>query len=66
MHADILGLPILFPKMSEPVLLGAAILGALASDVWPNVESAIEGMRRPTDIFLPSLTDTELVKKYIL
>lgn len=42
--ADVTGLEILVPETDEPVLLGAAMLGAVASDAKPNLLSAMTEM----------------------
>jgi len=42
--ADVTGLDILVPKTEEPVLLGAAMLGAVACGVKANLTSAMQGM----------------------
>jgi FGGY-family pentulose kinase len=45
-HADVTGCRIVFPAESEAVLLGAAILGAVASRKHPSVLSAMTAMNR--------------------
>ena len=42
--ADVTGLDVLVPRTGEPVLLGAAMLGAVASGAKPNLLSAMEQM----------------------
>ena len=43
-HADITGCELILPAEPEAVLLGAAVLGAVASGEWPSVEKAIAMM----------------------
>ena len=42
--ADVTGLDVLVPETSEPVLLGAAMLGAVASGAKPDLPSAMSQM----------------------
>jgi D-ribulokinase len=44
--ADATGLTIAIPETAEPVLLGAAILGALAAGAYPDAGAAIDRMSR--------------------
>jgi len=44
--ADATGLTIAIPETGEPVLLGAAILGALAAGAYPDAGAAIDRMSR--------------------
>lgn len=43
-HADIIGSPIVLPREPEAVLLGSAILGAVASGDPPSADSVMEAM----------------------
>ena len=43
-HADITGCDLILPKEPEAVLLGAAILGAVASGAYPDVLDAMRAM----------------------
>ena len=43
-HSDVLGLPIYTPKQEEAVLLGAAILGAVAGGAHGSLEDAMATM----------------------
>jgi D-ribulokinase len=45
-HADITGCPVVLPEESEAVLLGAAVLGAVASGDAPGVLAAMARMNR--------------------
>lgn len=46
MLADITGLDVLVPATEEPVLLGAAMLGAVAGGAVPDLSDAMAGMSR--------------------
>ncbi|KAF9612867.1 hypothetical protein IFM89_004283 [Coptis chinensis] len=43
-HADIIGYPIILPKESESVLLGAAILGAVAAKNYSSLRDAMKAL----------------------
>ena len=55
--ADSTGLPVLVPAQPEPVLLGASMLGGVASGAFPSLRSAMSAMssigetHRPADGF---------------
>ncbi len=51
--ADSVGHPILVTKAEEPVLLGSAILGALAAGAYPEVPAAMTAMSSVDRIFEP-------------
>ena len=51
--ADCAGLPVLIPDQPEPVLLGAAMLGAVASGSFPTVETAMHAMSSVSETFEP-------------
>ena len=53
-HADATGCRIMLPEEPEAVLLGAAMLGAVASGVRPDLASAMRAMSRPGRIIAPS------------
>jgi len=61
-HADALRLPIVFPKEEEAVLLGAAVLAAVAGGIHPSVPAAMAAMTAVGDELAPS-TDA-LVQAY--
>jgi FGGY-family pentulose kinase len=46
-HADATGLPVVLPAEPEAVLLGAAILGAVAGGVHADLRAAMAAMSRP-------------------
>jgi D-ribulokinase len=52
--ADATGLPVVAPRAPEPVLLGSAILGAVAGGVFGSVTQAMSAMSAPAHTFLPS------------
>jgi FGGY-family pentulose kinase len=53
-HADITRCQIVLPKEPEAVLLGAAILGAVASRQYPNVIEAMKAMNSVDSVVAPS------------
>ena len=52
--ADATGLVVAVPEAAEPVLLGAAILGAVAAGRFPGAREAIEAMSRLGDEYRPA------------
>jgi FGGY-family pentulose kinase len=52
-HADITGCRIVLPRESEAVLLGSALLGAVASGRYPSVVSAMGAMNHVGEIIRP-------------
>jgi FGGY-family pentulose kinase len=52
-QADVANLPILCPKESESVLVGAAILGACAAGTFPDVQTAVKAMGGDANIVSP-------------
>ena len=55
--ADTSGLPVVVTEASEPVLLGAGILGALAAGRYPNMAAAMAAMTRAKETFTPASAD---------
>jgi FGGY-family pentulose kinase len=53
-HADISGCPIVLPAEPEAVLLGSAILGAVASGSQPGVVAAMGAMSRAGSVVEPA------------
>jgi D-ribulokinase len=51
--ADTTGKPVLAPETEEPVLLGAAMLGALANGIWKTAEEAMHAMSRAGSVNQP-------------
>jgi FGGY-family pentulose kinase len=52
-HADVTGCEMVIPKEPEAVLLGSAILGAVAAGEYPDVVSAMRAMSRVDKIYRP-------------
>ncbi|CAL9063193.1 unnamed protein product [Musa banksii] len=61
-HADIVGCRIILPRESETVLLGAAILGAVAAQNYSGVHDAMRALNAAGQVVYPS-KDVK-VKKY--
>ncbi|XP_031098027.1 FGGY carbohydrate kinase domain-containing protein [Ipomoea triloba] len=61
-HSDIIGYPIILPRENESVLLGAAILGAVASKKYATVREAMKALNAAGQVFYPSKDPK--VKKY--
>ncbi|KAK7329823.1 hypothetical protein VNO77_24003 [Canavalia gladiata] len=61
-HADIIGCPIILPRESESVLLGAAILGAVATRKYHSLSEAMKALNAAGQVIRPS--DDPKVKKY--
>ncbi len=53
-HADVTGCRIVLPNESEAVLLGSAVLGAVASGAYPSVVAAMGAMSRAGQIIAPA------------
>jgi FGGY-family pentulose kinase len=52
-HADATGCRIVLPREAEAVLLGAAILGAIAAKVFPNIGAATAAMSAAGQVIEP-------------
>lgn len=52
--ADAAGLPVMSVTADEPVLLGSAILGAVAGDVFADIPTAMAAMSHRGRDYLPS------------
>ncbi|XP_064624599.1 FGGY carbohydrate kinase domain-containing protein-like [Lineus longissimus] len=63
MHADIVGLPFILPQESESVLLGSAILGAIAASHIPTIEDAMKSMCGNGEMVKPDMTVQEFHNK---
>ncbi|CAM8965027.1 unnamed protein product [Rhodiola kirilowii] len=61
-HADITGCPIILPRESESVLLGAAILGAVAAKKYSTLNEAMKTLNGAGQVIHPSKNPK--VKKY--
>lgn len=46
-HADATGCPVLVPDQAEPVLLGSALMAAVAAGTWPDLPAAMAMMSGP-------------------
>jgi D-ribulokinase len=57
--ADATGLPVIATAADEPVLLGAAILGALAAGHFSDMPAAMSAMTRSAAVFEPAGGDIE-------
>ena len=53
-HADITGCELALPREPEAVLLGSAVLGAVASDAYPSVLAAMNAMNASQRVILPN------------
>lgn len=53
-HADATGCRLVLPEEPEAVLLGAAVLGAVAGGAYPGVLEAMNAMNRPGRVIEPS------------
>ena len=53
-HADITGCRIVLPEEPEAVLLGSAILGAVASGTFPSIMDAMEAMSGAAELIEPA------------
>ena len=60
-HADATGCTLVLPQEPEAVLLGAAILGAVAGGVQPDVPQAMAAMCRAGSVIAPA---TDSVRRY--
>ncbi|XP_024959289.1 FGGY carbohydrate kinase domain-containing protein isoform X1 [Cynara cardunculus var. scolymus] len=61
-HADIIGCRIILPRENESVLLGAAILGAVAAKKYSSLREAMKALNAAGQIIYPSKDPR--VKKY--
>ncbi|XP_002275685.2 uncharacterized protein LOC100253052 isoform X2 [Vitis vinifera] len=61
-HADIVGCPIVLPRESESVLLGAAILGAVASKKYSSLSDSMKALNAAGQVIHPA--EDPKVKKY--
>ncbi|XP_072963171.1 uncharacterized protein [Typha angustifolia] len=61
-HADIIGCPIILPRENESVLLGAAILGAVAAKRYSGLHDAMKALNAAGQVVHPSKDPR--VKKY--
>jgi len=59
-NADIFGLPVVRPKMSEAGLVGAAMLAGLATGAFGSAEEAAERMVKVERVFEPNASNHEI------
>lgn len=52
--ADATGVPVVLPETAEPVLLGAAMLGAIASGAYRTFDDAMAAMSRDGEMVVPA------------
>jgi D-ribulokinase len=55
--ADASGKPVIAPQTAEPVLLGAAMLGATAARSFADLKQAMQALSRPGRVYQPALGD---------
>jgi D-ribulokinase len=66
--ADTTGVPVALPSTPEPVLLGAAMLGAVAGRAFPTLHAAIQAMSRLGSLTRPStaaMADFHVAKRQV-
>ncbi|MBO0344269.1 FGGY-family carbohydrate kinase [Roseibium limicola] len=59
MLADATNLKIAAPRTTEPVLLGSAILGAVAGKLQPDIQSAMAAMTAAGETYFPNVNTKE-------
>jgi len=62
-QADLLGIPVERPRVTETTALGAAYLAGLAVGVWPNLD-ALAGQRQVDRVFEPMIGEDERESRY--
>jgi D-ribulokinase len=66
--ADTTGLSVVLPRTAEPVLLGAAMLGAVAAGRYASIETAMAAMSNlgpPTDPTAPAVAELHAAKRRV-
>lgn len=58
-HAEACAIPVLFPRETEMVLVGAAILGACAAGMFTSLEAASLAMAGAAEVIRPRADCTE-------
>lgn len=61
-QADILGVPVVRPQVTETTALGAAYLAGLAVGFWPNPEALLAG-RQQDARFMPAMAASERTQR---
>ena len=64
-HADLSNVPITFTAVSDGAALGSAILGAAAAGLYPDVQTAADGMVRVKSRIEPNRERHEIYKFYV-
>lgn len=65
LHADISNVPIEFTKVSEGPVLGSAMLGAIAADIYPDISTAGEKMVHTERVLEPNQERHEEYKFWV-
>ena len=63
-HADVSNVPITVPKVTEGPCLGAAILGAVAAGIYPDIQTAAENMTEVDYVVEPNIEKHKQYKFY--
>ena len=64
-HANVTGCRLLIPKEPESVLLGSAMLGAVAAGAYEDLQAAMVAMSRPGTVIQPQAEFSEFhIAKY--
>lgn len=63
-HADVCGLPICLPRVTEAPCLGSAILGAVASGLYQDIEDAAKNMVSVDEVIEPDEAAHEQYMRY--
>ena len=58
-HANVTGCRLLIPKEPESVLLGSAMLGAVAAEAYEDLQAAMAAMSRPGTVIQPQAEFSE-------
>jgi len=61
-QADVLGVPVVRPRVTETTALGAAYLAGLATGFWPGPEALRKG-REGDRRFEPKMSETERTER---
>ena len=64
-HADVSNVPLTFTAVPDGPTLGSAILGAVAADLYPDLQSAADKMVRVKNQLLPDPERHEAYKFYV-
>jgi D-ribulokinase len=59
--SDTSGVPVIAPETSEPVLLGAALLGATACRAFPDLKEAMKAMSKAGNVYEPASGDIRTI-----